>query len=141
MTLPALGFGLSLTFTTTGLPGSPIDLDSILEIMPPPQQAEVAKYTPLNGADQGKEKIAVGKTSAVQSTLKVPHTAERYEALAALFKLLGTYALTLADGTVLSATGAMSKIGLENITDTALVQIAMTFELEGGWTPTAPAGS
>ncbi len=133
-----LGFGLTLAFTPDD--GAPVEvpIEAVYELSPPVQQASVAKYTPLDGDRAGQEQVVAGKDEAVQSTIKVPHTSERYEALAALYKLPGTYTLTLNDGGVLEATGFLSKIGVEQLSDSALQAISLTFELAGGWTPTAP---
>jgi hypothetical protein len=133
-----LAFGASLTFTPAEGDTTTISLDAIHEVTPPTEEATVAKYTPIDGPNAGYEQVVAGKHNATQSTLKVTYLAERYEDLAALFRVWGVYLLTLNDGTTITASGFMSKIGLEVLNDTAMQVIAISFELEGGWTPVTP---
>jgi hypothetical protein len=138
----SLGFGLSLAFTPSSGAGSgvAVALDNILDLTPPNRNAPLVKFTPLDGSEAGNEQVAAGKKEVTECSLKTGYSAARYAALEALYRIAGTYVLTLNDGSIITATNSvMTKIAIDPINDSNIQTISMTFSVPAGWTTVAGA--
>jgi hypothetical protein len=129
------GFGAGLIFTPRG--GSAVTVDAFEEVTPPGQEVAVAKFTPLDGELAGCEQPVAGKKLCTQAMARCLYSQARYVALSALFGVSGDFLLTIGDGMSVPANGLVSKVALGKLDDTNFKTIEITFELAGGWTPTA----
>jgi hypothetical protein len=136
----SLGFGVALSFTPASGTGSgvAVALDNILDLTPPNRNAPLVKFTPLDGTQAGNEQVAAGKKEVTECSLKCGYSAARYAALEALYRIAGTYVLTLNDGSILTAASSvMTKIAIDPINDSNIQTISMTFSVPAGWTTAA----
>jgi hypothetical protein len=125
-------FGLSLTFQATGAPVA-VPIVSVLDVGPPPEVAETIKFTPIDGANAGKERVIPGKDSAQQTTVKVVYSAASHATLCGLRRLRGVWLLTLSDGSQMTGSGQLLKVAVDSISDTALMTSSLTFDMDAGF--------
>ena len=94
------GFGFSWVFT----PSSGTAFGSLQaqteEATPPPVKIEVAKFTPISGANANKEQVAAGRYLVQEYKMKATYcAAEHAAALVCMsLKLFGTLVCTYGDG-------------------------------------------
>lgn len=78
------------------------------EFTPAPAATEVAKFTPISGANAGKEQIALGKFSAQEVKFKATYKNTQHIAAMNCWasRSKGTLVITYGDGLVQTYTGA-----------------------------------
>jgi VCBS repeat-containing protein len=132
------GFGIALTFTPSSgtYSGVTIPLDGAHDIKTPGRKRSKGEWTPLTGPEAGVKQPLSGALETEEFQYKTPYQPARFAQLDALAKdaVPGTLVVIMADGQTQTASGFISDVRKDNITDAPPITMTVTAEVKGNWT-------